>query len=105
MNINGVEFQGGSISITKGRVIVDGRDVTPDSKTINISVAGDVETIHADDLTTLTVNGNCGKVNTMSGDVDVDGDVKGNISTMSGDVVCRNVSGSVHTMSGDIGHN
>ena len=38
----------------------------------------------------------------MSGDVDVDGNVSGDIQTMSGDVDCGDVSGNIKTMSGDV---
>ena len=37
-----------------------------------------------------------------NGNVSVNGNVEGGISTMSGDVTCGNVSGGVSTISGDI---
>ena len=43
-----------------------------------------------------------GKIKTMSGDVDVDGNVSGDIQTMSGDVDCGDVSGNIKTMSGGV---
>lgn len=41
-------------------------------------------------------------VNTTSGDISINGEVTGNVSTVSGDVKCNNISGSVRTVSGDI---
>ena len=38
----------------------------------------------------------------MSGDVEIHGDVNGDVKTMSGDVDCGNVAGDVSSMSGDI---
>ena len=41
-------------------------------------------------------------IKTMSGDVEIHGDVNGDVKTMSGDVDCGNVAGDVSSMSGDI---
>jgi hypothetical protein len=102
ITVNGVTFSGNNISISKGKVIIDGNDVTPDAKNIDIKIDGNISELKVDACDSLVVNGNCGSVATMSGDVDIDGDVTGNISTMSGDVKCGTVGGSISTMSGDI---
>lgn len=101
ISINGVNISGSNITITKNRVIVDGIDVTPDSKNINITVNGDIENIEADTVNNIVVNGNAGSIKTSSGDVEC-GDVSGYIKTSSGDVECGNVSGSIETSSGDV---
>lgn len=86
-----------------GKVIIDGVDLTPDSKEINISVVGDVTELRVDSCNKLHVQGNAGNINTKSGDVEISGDVGGNVQAMSGDVdISGNVGGSVSTMSGDI---
>ena len=41
--INGVSYQGQSITVINGKVVIDGVDVTPDSKVINIEISGDVD--------------------------------------------------------------
>ncbi len=104
--INGATITGGrSINIRNGRVIVDGKDVTPDAKEINITVSGNVDKLEADACQKISVTGDVGSIKTMSGDVDVAGNVQGSVSTMSGDIDCgESIGGSVSTMSGDIKH-
>jgi hypothetical protein len=92
----------GNISVRNGRVLVDGKDVTPDAKDIRIEVHGDVGQITADSCVTITVTGAVrGDVSTQAGDVQC-GDVGGSVATMAGDVKCGRVAGNVKTMSGDI---
>lgn len=91
------------ITVHNGRVIVDGKDVTPEAKEINISVNGNVEKIEADACQKISVTGDVGSVATQSGDVDVGGSVRGSVQTMSGDVECGgNIGGSASSMSGDV---
>lgn len=121
ITINQKSFQGRNIVINNGKVVIDGKDVTPDGKEINISVVGNIETINADACTKIEVKGDVRSVKTMSGDVEVTGNVTdsatstsgdvevggsvgGNVKTMSGDVDCGDIKGDVSTMSGDIKH-
>lgn len=104
ITINGNTFSGSNIIVTNGKVIINGKDVTPDSKEINISVVGNIEQLKVDACNKVYVEGNVQSISTQSGDVEVSGDVDGSISTMSGDVDCGHVKGSVSTMSGDIKH-
>ncbi len=99
--INGVTYEGNSISITNGRVFVDGKEVTPDGKTITIEVQGNIEFLKADACYMIAVTGECGKVETASGDVKC-GNVKSYVKTLSGDVECGDVGDDVETMSGDV---
>lgn len=104
ISINGTTFTTtgrGSISISNGRVTIDGKDVTPDAKIISIEVHGDIQSISADACEKITMTGSAGSVRTQSGDVEC-GPVSGSVSTMSGDVRCGGISGSVSTMSGDV---
>ena len=49
ISVNGVTYSGGrSVTITNGRVIVDGKDLTPDAKDIHIEVSGNVKTMSGD---------------------------------------------------------
>jgi len=106
IKINGVTVESScrSVVISKGRVIVDGKDVTPDSKDIRIVVSGDIEELRADCCDYISVAGNVKSIKTQSGDVAITGDVAGSVQTMSGDVNCGMVKGSIATMSGDIKH-
>ena len=120
MIINGVYYSGSSICVSNGKVIIDGKDCTPDAKIINITVDGDIEKIDADNCNKIEVKRNVtkgiktmsgdvtiggkveGDVSTQSGDIECDGDIGGSVKTMSGDVKCGNISGDVSTLSGDI---
>lgn len=102
IRVNNKRYVGQNITISNNKVIVDGQDVTPDSKEIFIHVEGHVNQINADIFKNLSVNGTVGSVKTQSGDVGVAGSVMGDIKTMSGDVKCDRVSGKITTMSGDI---
>ena len=104
ININGVTFSSdgsSSVSIVNGRVIVNGRDVTPDSKEIHIAIQGDVANLDVDACEQIAISGSAGSVRTGSGGVEC-GPVSGDVQSSSGDVRCGNVAGSVQTSSGDV---
>jgi hypothetical protein len=102
ITINGNTYSGDNITISNGKVIINGKDVTPDGKEINISVQGNVNELKVDNCNKIFITGNVKNVSTKSADVDISGNVEGSIQTMSGDVDCGKISGSVSTMSGDI---
>lgn len=119
--VNNTKHIGRSVTIVGNKVIVDGKDVTPDSKSINIVVEGSIDSLEVDYCNSIQIKGGCGTVKsssgdveiggnangpitTSSGDVTIKGDVAGDINTSSGDVECGKVSGNVKTMSGDIDH-
>lgn len=106
--INGQKFHGNSISMSGNKIIIDGKEVTDVSKShdkeINIIVDGNIDTIDIPEVQTLVVKGNCETLKTMSGNINIEGDVTGNVKTMSGNVTCGNVGGRVKTMSGDVRH-
>jgi len=104
ITINGNTYSGNSVVVTNGKVLINGKDVTPESKDINISVEGNIEELKVDACNKVSVTGSVKNIATKSGDVDVTGDVDGSIQTMSGDVDCGHVQGSVSTMSGDVKH-
>lgn len=101
ITINGNTYTGRNVSVINGRVTVDGKDMTPDNKTITISVQGDINELHVDACSFIKVKGNCKSVNSGSGDIACN-DVLGSIKTGSGDVSCKNVQGNVRTGSGDV---
>ena len=97
---------GSVITFTGGKMIVDGKPIEDwndsDEKVINITIEGDVDVLEASCCTTITVKGNANKVKTGSGDVCVEGLVKGSVQTGSGDVRCGDVGEDVSTGSGDV---
>jgi hypothetical protein len=102
ITINDRTVIGGSISITNGRVIIDGVDCTPDMKNINISIVGDVKEVKVGVCNSLKIEGNVNYIQTTSGDVDISGDVNGPVSSTTGDIDCGNVAGNASSTSGDI---
>ena len=103
IRINGT-YIGNNLTIRDNKIIIDGKDVTVDTKEVTISIDGNVEKLEVDYCQKLFVNGEVGHIKTLSGDVEVSGEVKGSIQTMSGDVDCGNVNGSISTISGNIKH-
>jgi len=101
ININGTKYQGSTVIVNGNRITVNGKDVTPDTKIINILVEGDINEVTADFCEKIMVTGNAKSVRTTSGDI-VCHDVQGNVQTVSGDVECGNIGGSVATTSGDV---
>ena len=101
ITINGNSFEGKSIVIRNNRVIINGNDVTPDEKVINISVKGDLDNITSDYCNEIVITGSVNTVKSTSGDIEC-GNVTGNIETTSGDIECGNVGGNIKTISGDV---
>jgi hypothetical protein len=103
VNIDGHSYSGQTVSITNGKVVIDG--VVQEQSLIgpiSIVVNGSVDRIDSASGDVTVMEG-CGDVKTMSGDVTCRGNVTGRIETMSGDVhVTGHIGGSVETMSGDI---
>lgn len=75
----------GSLSMINGKwydgagreIDMNNLEDTRDTKTINITIEGDVERLEVDCCNSITVNGNVRKVNTGSGSItckDIDGD-------------------------------
>lgn len=109
VTINGKTYKvEGKVSIVNGIIFVNGKkfqnyeESEKDKKVINIAIEGDVEKIDVDACDSITVSGSVKNIKTMSGDVEIHGDVNGDVKTMSGDVDCGNVAGDVSSMSGDI---
>ena len=100
--INNKGYVGKSITITNGNVIIDGKSIEIEEKEINISVTGDINDLRVTSCNSLEIKGNVKTIETTSGDINIEGDVSGNVKTVSGDVRCGNITGDVKTVSGDI---
>jgi hypothetical protein len=102
ITINGTDYVGRNIIVRGDKITIDGVTITPEDKVITISVNGNIDSLDVAYCKSLTIQGEVGSVKTASADVEVIGDIRGGVQTMSGDVTCRNVGGSVRTMSGDV---
>lgn len=107
--INGKKFHyEGSLTIINGRYFVNGKEVkdleelTKDQKQINIEIHGDVEKLDIDCCDQITITGNVKKVKTTSGDVEINGNVDGDVESVSGSIDCGDVGGDARTVSGNI---
>lgn len=69
---------------------------------VNITINGNVEKLKADYCETIEIHGDTGNVETRSGSVTVNGNIKGDVDTMSGSVKANIINGDVSTMSGSI---
>jgi len=101
ITINNRTYGGKSITIINGKVIVDGKDVTPDSKEITISVDGNLDNLEVDYANTISIKGDVNKVRSGSGDISC-GNITGGAQTGSGDIDCGVITGDVQTGSGDV---
>lgn len=108
ISINGVVYAGRNLTVNGNKVYIDGKLAgTENMKEINIVVEGDIENIKVDACDKVTVNGTVKKnVETQSGNIDINqGSVEGSVSSMSGNIdIGGSVGGSVKTMSGNIKH-
>jgi hypothetical protein len=104
ITINGKNIFGKNINISNGKVIINGVDMTPDSKEITINVMGDIDTLDVDYAKEIKVNGNINKANTGSADITCV-NITGGARTGSGDVECETINGDVQTGSGDVKSN
>lgn len=104
ISINGkvIVTSGHSVIISNGKIIIDDKDVTPDASDIKIEVHGNLERLEVDCCEYVKIVGDTGPVKTVSGAVEITGDVNGDISTVSGAVRCKDIRGSVSTISGSI---
>lgn len=103
--INGAVRIGNSLMIKGDRLFVDGVDVTPEAKAINIVVHGHIEKLDVNVglCRYVEMTGDSGSVSTGSGDVRLTGNVNGPVKTEQGDVsVSGMVTGSVKTEQGEI---
>lgn len=106
--INGktIVSNSGSISISGGKVTIDGKEVEgfENEKTLNIEVKGDLESLTVDNASTIRVEGNAGEVVSKNGNIEVRGNVSGNVESKNGNIDCGNVGGNVETKNGNIKH-
>ena len=99
--INTKSYVGRNVNIINGRVIVDGQDVTPDSKTITIQVDGNVDNLKVDACNWVKVSGDVVRVEMGAGDIECS-DITGGARTGSGDISANNINGDVTTGAGDV---
>lgn len=96
-----------NVVIDGSKITVDGKEISSlagiKGKQINITIKGSVEDLRVKYCDTINVKGNAKSVVTTTGNVRINGSVRGDVITTSGDVqCCSSVIGNVKTMSGDV---
>ena len=99
---------GGTITIVNGKVTVDGKPISEfetengDEKVVNITIEGSVEHLEVEYCDSIKITGDCKRVKTNNGDIEIGGDVNGDVHTNMGSITCGNVEGDCHTNMGSI---
>ena len=99
------QITGGKMQIIDGKIIIDGqslKEINTDEKVINITIEGDVERLEVDYCQTIKVTGNAKRVKTFNGDIEIGGNVEGDVHTNMGSITCGNVEGDCRTNMGSI---
>lgn len=99
----------GSLSMVNGKwydgagceIDMNNLEEVKESKTINITIEGNIEKLDVDCCNTITVNGNVRKVDTGSGNVSCKV-IEGDADTGSGSIHCDTIMGDADTGSGNI---
>ena len=110
ININGKTYNapdGCSVSVKNGEVYIDGKliDDSPSKTHIEITVIGDCKEVTTD-AGNINIKGNVeGNVVSDAGNISVEGYVNGNVTIDTGNVIANHIYGSVSTDCGNIGHN
>lgn len=97
-----------NVSIINGRVLIDGKPVEEfdsekkEEKVVNITIEGNVERIEVDVCETIKVTGDCKRVHTQNGSIEIGGNVSGDVHANMGSITCGNVEGDCHTNMGSI---
>jgi cytoskeletal protein CcmA (bactofilin family) len=112
VTVNGVTIPGRTISMTNGVLFVDGKryeekegeaGAVVGCRELTIVINGNVRGSVSTSSGNVRVTGNCETAKSASGNVEIEGDVSGSVSSMSGDVrVEGKVSGSASSMSGRV---
>jgi hypothetical protein len=91
IKVNDVKHIGRQVNMVGGRVIVDGKDVTPeDIRQITIIVEGDIEQLHVDACDKISITGNVGNVAISAGNIEC-GNILGNARVYSGGITCDSI--------------
>lgn len=106
IEVNGKRYVGNNLTVINDVVYIDGKrvDENGNTKTINITIDADVETVNVDNCYKLDVTGQCGSVSSKNGDIKINGDVSGDVTNKNGDIKCGNISGDVDNKNGNIKH-
>lgn len=111
VTVNGVRIPGRSVSMTNGVLFVDGKRYEEKAddgaaihyKELTLVISGNVRGSVSTTSGKVQVSGGCETAKSVSGDVEIEGDVSGDVSSISGDVrVTGSVTGKASSVSGRV---
>ena len=101
-NIKNSSIEGNSISIINNKIFVDGKEIETEEKVINIIVEGNLDKLEVDCCNSIKVNGVTKDVEVSNGNISINGDVKGNVNNINGNIIAKAINGNYKTTNGDI---
>ena len=101
-NIKNSSIEGNSISIINNKIFVDGKEIETEEKVINIIVEGNLDKLEVDCCNSIKVNGVTKDVEVSNGNISINGDVKGNVNNINGNIIAKAINRNCKTTNGDI---
>ena len=101
-NIKNSSIEGNSVSIINNKIFVDGKEIETEEKVINIIVEGNLDKLEVDCCNSIKVNGVTKDVEVSNGNISINGDVKGNVNNINGNIIAKVINGNCKTINGDI---
>ena len=101
-NLKNSSIEGNSISIINNKIFVDGKEIETEEKVINIIVEGNLDKLEVDCCNSIKVNGVTKDVEVSNGNISINGDVKGNVNNINGNIIAKAINGNCKTINGDI---
>jgi hypothetical protein len=115
INVNGKSVRvNGNLSLINGKWFVNGSEVDINALaekqeqeqqvtiTINLAEGSFIEHLDIDTCKHIVINGTCKRVKTGMGDIEIHGNVDGDVHTNMGSIECGNVGGDAHSNIGSV---
>ena len=97
-----ISIEGNNVSIINNKIFVDGKEIETEEKVINIIVEGNLDKLEVDCCNSIKVNGVTKDVEVSNGNISINGDVKGNVNNINGNIIAKAINGNYKTTNGDI---
>ena len=97
-----INIKGNNVSIINNKIFVDGKEIGTEEKEINIIVEGNLDKLEVDCCNSIKVNGVTKDVEVSNGNISINGDVKGNVNNINGNIIAKVINGNCKTKNGDI---
>ena len=96
-------FSGCNIHEFNNKLIIDGKTVEiAETNKINITIDGDINVIDLTCCDKIVINGDVTNFRMTSGNVEINGDVRGSVQLTGGKIACKVIEGNATVVSGSI---